>query len=83
MEAGAGEADEGAEFGGGPLGGGGGAVDAGGVGGAFLEGEELGGGWGLVGSWSYEREDRSGRIPCSWFRGRLPTYWRCPLGWMN
>lgn len=35
------EADEGAEFGGGPLRGGGGAVAAGGVAGEFLEGEEL------------------------------------------
>ena len=41
MQAGAGEADEGAEFRGGPLRGGGGAVDAGGVSGAFLEGCEL------------------------------------------
>ena len=41
VEAGACEADESAEFGGGPLRGGGGAVDAGGVAGAFLEGGEL------------------------------------------
>lgn len=43
MQAGACEADEGAEFGGGPLRGWGRAVGAGGVGGEFLEGEELGG----------------------------------------
>ena len=41
VEAGAGEADEGAEFGGGPLWGGGGAVDAGFVGGEGLKFEEL------------------------------------------
>ncbi len=41
VQAGAREADEGAEFGGGPLRGGGGAVDAGGVSGTFLEGREL------------------------------------------
>lgn len=40
---GASEADEDAEFGGGPLGGGRGAVGAEGVGGEALEGEEL---WG-------------------------------------
>ena len=39
--AGAGEADEDAEFGGGPLWGGGRAVGAEGVGGEALEGEEL------------------------------------------
>ena len=38
MQAGAGEADEGTEFGGGPLRGGGGAVNAVFVGGARLEG---------------------------------------------
>lgn len=43
MQAGAGEADEGAEFGGGPLRGRGGAVAASGVTGEFLEGEELDG----------------------------------------
>ena len=43
MQAGAGEADEGAEFGGGPLRGGGEAVDALAVAGALLEGGELGG----------------------------------------
>ena len=41
VQAGADEADEGAEFGGGPLRGGGAAVAAGGVGGAFLEDGEL------------------------------------------
>ena len=41
METGAGEADEGAEFGRSPLRGGGAAVAAGGVGGAFLEDGEL------------------------------------------
>ena len=41
MEASAGEADEGTEFGGGPLGGGGQAVAAGFVGSEGLEGEEL------------------------------------------
>ncbi len=41
VQAGACEADEGAEFGGGPLRGGGGAVDALAVAGAFLEGGEL------------------------------------------
>ncbi len=42
METGACEADEGAEFGGSPLRGGGRAVDAGEVCGAFLKGRELG-----------------------------------------
>ncbi len=42
VEARAGEADEGAEFGGGPLRGRGGAVAAGGIARGFLEGEELG-----------------------------------------
>ena len=41
VQAGAGETDEGAEFGGGPLGGGGGAVDALAVAGAFLKGGKL------------------------------------------
>ena len=44
MDASAVEAEEDAEFGRGPLWGGGGAVDAGGVAGESLEAEELGGG---------------------------------------
>ena len=41
VQAGACEADEGAEFGGGPLWGGSGAIATGGVAAEFLEGEEL------------------------------------------
>ena len=48
MEPGACETDEGAEFGGGPLWGGGLAVTAGCVGGSALEGEELFGGEGGI-----------------------------------
>lgn len=74
------EADEGSEFGGGPLWGGGRAVAAGCVAGCFLKGEELclGEGEGQV-SWVTRVlvMERGGglKVPCFWFRGRLPTLW--------
>ena len=87
--AGAGEADEDAEFGRGPLRRWGGAVGAEGVGGEALEGEEL---WGKEGvsRLGMSEEDRGGVIgkelleykrkakgwvPCFWSRCLLPTSW--------
>lgn len=74
METSACETDEGAEFGGGPLRGGGGAVDAGEVCGAFLEGGELGE-VSIGVSWElyHRREEGQKEVPWFWFLDRLPT----------